>query len=43
MLVGSMPPLNVNFSHLGETSVSAEQLIAVCINEDEDGKEWQDD
>ena len=43
VLVGNMPPLNVNFSHLGETSVSAKQLIVVCIDEDEDGKEWQDD
>ena len=42
VLVGNMPPLNVNFSHLGETSVSAKQLIVVCIDEDEDGKEWQD-
>lgn len=42
VLVGSIPPLNVNSSHLEGTSVSAKQLIVVCINDDEDGKEWQD-
>ena len=42
VFVGNIPPLNVNSSHLEGTSVSAKQLIVVCINEDEDGKEWQD-
>jgi len=42
VFVGSIPPLNVNSSHLEGTSVSAKQRIVVCIDEDEDGKEWQD-